>query len=56
MEGKGTDSQNSVVLANAAIALHHINKFGTYQDCLALAKESLFNGKAINSLQLLVDG
>ncbi|OCK51160.1 anthranilate phosphoribosyltransferase [Chryseobacterium sp. CBo1] len=56
LEGKGTESQNAVVLANAAIALHHTNKFGNYENCLSLAKESLFNGKALNSLQLLVDG
>lgn len=56
LKGKGTESQNSVVLANAAVALHHTNKLGDYEDCLNLAKESLFGGKALNSLQLLVDG
>lgn len=56
LEGNGTESQNAVVLANAAVALHHTNKFGTYEDCLTLAKESLFEGKALNNLQLLVDG
>jgi len=56
LEGNGTESQNAVVLANAAVALHHTNKFGTYEDCLTVAKESLFEGKALNSLQLLVDG
>lgn len=56
MEGKGTESQNAVVLANAAIALFHTNKFGNYDECLKLAKNSLFEGKALNCLQLLVDG
>lgn len=54
LEGKGTESQNSVVLANAAVALHHTNKFGNYEDCLNSAKESLFGGKALNSLNQLV--
>jgi anthranilate phosphoribosyltransferase len=56
LEGKGTDSQNAVVLVNAAVALFHTNKFGTYEDCLALAKDSLFERKALNCLRLLVDG
>lgn len=55
LEGKGTESQNAVVLANAAVALHHTSKYGNYNDCLNLAEESLFGGKALNSLQLLVD-
>jgi len=56
LEGNGTESQNAVVLVNAAVALLHTQKYGTYDDCLTLAKESLFEGKALNSLQLLVDG
>ena len=54
LEGKGTESQNAVVLANVAVALHHTNKFGNYENCLNLAKESLFNGKALNSLNQLI--
>ncbi|KIC64203.1 anthranilate phosphoribosyltransferase [Chryseobacterium taiwanense] len=54
LKGKGTESQNAVVLANAAVALHHTNKFGNYENCLNLAKESLFNGKALNSLNQLI--
>ncbi|MCA6065715.1 anthranilate phosphoribosyltransferase [Chryseobacterium sp. RG1] len=54
LEGKGTESQNAVVLANAAVALQHTNKFGDYENCLNLAKESLLNGKALNSLNQLI--
>lgn len=54
LEGKGTESQNAVVLANTAVALHHTNKFGNYENCLNLAKESLFNDKALNSLNQLI--
>jgi len=56
LEGKGTIEQNSVVLANAATALSHTQKFGTYEDCVALAKESLESGKALRSLELLING
>lgn len=55
LEGKGTESQNSVVLANAAIALHHTHKFGNYNECLLLAKESLESGKALNCLKNLLN-
>lgn len=55
LEGKGTEGQNSVVLANAAVALLNTNKYGNYDDCLALANESLESGKALNCLKQLVD-
>lgn len=55
LEGKGTESQNSVVLANASIALYHTEKFGSYDDCLLLAQESLHSGKALRSLELLLE-
>jgi len=54
LEGNGTFEQNAVVLANAAVALHHTNKFGTYEDCLLLAQESLESGKALRSLNNLI--
>lgn len=55
LEGRGTKQQNSVVLANAAVALHHTHKFGSYDDCLLLAQESLESGKALKSLELLLE-
>lgn len=55
LEGKGTEAQNSVVLANAATALYHTGKFGTYTESLELARESLYSGKALQSLELLVN-
>ncbi|MFP7657917.1 anthranilate phosphoribosyltransferase [Chryseobacterium proteolyticum] len=55
LEGKGTDSQNAVVLANAAVALYHTEKFGSYDDCLLLAQESLHGAKALRSLELLLE-
>ncbi|PZP39019.1 MAG: anthranilate phosphoribosyltransferase, partial [Pseudopedobacter saltans] len=56
LEGNGTEEQNSVVLANASISLENTGKYGNYDNCLALAKESLESGKALNSLRVLVDG
>lgn len=56
LEGKGTYEQNAVVLVNAAKALQNTGKYGNYKDCLTLAKDSLESGKALNSLQLLVNG
>lgn len=55
LQGKGTEQQNAVVLANAAVALYHTDKFGSYEDCLLMAKESLHGGKALRSLQLLLE-
>ncbi|WP_292009777.1 anthranilate phosphoribosyltransferase [Chryseobacterium sp.] len=53
LEGNGTEQQNAVVLANAAIALHHTGKYGEYDQALLSAKESLESGKALRSLQLI---
>lgn len=55
LEGKGTESQNAVVLANASVALYHTEKFGNYDDCLLLAQESLQSGRALKSLELLLE-
>ena len=55
LEGYGTYEQNSVVLANAAVALQHTDQFGNYDDCLLLAKESLESKKALKSLELLMN-
>lgn len=54
LQGKGTSQQNAVVLVNAAIALFHTKRLGDYNECLTLAKESLYSGKAMNSFELLL--
>lgn len=51
LNGKGTEEQNSVVLANAAMALLNTKLYGDYTSCLEMAKTSLFSGKALQSLQ-----
>ncbi|SFI62795.1 anthranilate phosphoribosyltransferase [Kaistella treverensis] len=55
LEGNGTFEQNSVVLANAAMALKNTEKYGSYDDCLALATESLENGNALLSLNNIIN-
>lgn len=54
LEGKGTEQQNSVVLANAAVALQHTQRYGDYKECLLLAEDSLKSGKALQSLEMLL--
>lgn len=54
LEGKGTEQHNSVVLTNAAVALHHTHRYGDYKECLSLAEESLKSGKALQSLEMLL--
>lgn len=51
LQGKGISEQNSVVLANAAIALFNTKKYGDYANCLEISKESLYSGKALQSLK-----
>jgi len=55
LEGNGTYEQNSVLIANATMALKNTEKFGSYEDCLALAKESLESGKALECLKNLLN-
>ncbi|KIA83580.1 anthranilate phosphoribosyltransferase [Kaistella solincola] len=55
LDGNGTFEQNSVVLANAAMALRNTEKYGSYDDCLALATESLESGNALRSLNNIIN-
>ena len=55
LEGNGTYEQNAVVLANAGMALKNTGKYGDYDNCLKMAKESLLEGKAMNGFKKLVD-
>ncbi len=55
LEGNGTYEQNSVVLANASMALLNTKKYGDYENCFAMAKDSLESGKALNCLKQLIN-
>ena len=50
LQNKGTQSQQNVVLANAAHAINCMEPQKTLEDCIAIAKESLMSGKALASL------
>ncbi|MBP1223783.1 anthranilate phosphoribosyltransferase [Flavobacterium sp. 1355] len=52
ISGKGTEAQNNVVLANAAMAISTVTKCSP-QEGFELAKESLFSGKGLKALQIL---
>lgn len=54
LEGNGTEQQNAVVLANAAVALFGTGNFASYEDSLLAAKESLESKKALQSLKNLI--
>jgi len=54
LQGKGTWSQNAVVLANAAMGLFCTGKFNDYESAYAAAVDSLDTGKAFQSLQKLI--
>ena len=54
IQGKGTWSQNAVVLANAAMALNLTGKFENYEAAYQAAVKSLESGAANNCLQKLI--
>lgn len=54
IEGKGTWSQNAVVLANAAMALHVTGRFENYDLAFQAAVKSLESGAANNCLKKLI--
>ena len=55
LEGKGTPAQNSVVIANAGMALFCGDQKNGIQSALANAKESLESGKALNAFKKLLN-
>ncbi len=54
IKGEGSWSQNAVVLANAAMALHCTGKYPKYAEAYQTAVESLESGKAFQTLQSLL--
>lgn len=52
LSGNGTQMQNDVVFANAALAISMM-KNTSFDESLAIAKESLMNGKALEKLKTL---
>ncbi|MEO1257747.1 MAG: anthranilate phosphoribosyltransferase [Bacteroidota bacterium] len=54
LNGEGTDAQNRVVVANAALALQTYGIAESLDDCIAAASESLASGKALGVLKKLI--
>ena len=54
LKGEGSLAQNEVVITNAAIALQNTHKYGDFEECRNLAKESLESGAALNCLNQLI--
>ena len=54
ISGKGTEAQNNVVCANAGLAIA-TSKQISHQEGFEIAKESLFSGKAKQSLDKLIE-
>jgi len=55
LDGKGSKAQESVVVANAAIALQTIRPENSLVDCVDEAKTSLVNGLALKSFKSLIN-
>lgn len=55
LKGEGSWSQNAVVLANAAMALHCTGKYKNYEEAYGAAVESLESGSANSCLQKLIE-
>lgn len=51
LEGKGTESQQAVVIANAAAALRCLHPEKKITDCVTQARESLVSGKAFETFK-----
>ena len=54
LKGEGSWSQNAVVMANAAMGLLATEKHKTYEECYALAVESLESGMAYQTFKKLM--
>lgn len=54
LEGNGTEAQNAVVTANAAMGIKCVNQERSLSDCIEEAKGSLMGKKAIEALNKLV--
>jgi anthranilate phosphoribosyltransferase len=55
LEGKGTQSQNDAVIANAAMALFTTDQKGGLKHAVLTAKEALVSGKALQTFKKLID-
>jgi len=55
LSGKGTEAQNSAVLANAGFALQVMNAGSDLDTCMAKASDSLLSGEALSAFKKLIE-
>ncbi|CAL1520099.1 anthranilate phosphoribosyltransferase [Chitinophaga sp. MM2321] len=55
LKGEGTWAQNSVVFANAAMGLHSLGNYNTYDDAFNAAVASLESGNAYKAFKKLIE-
>ncbi len=55
LQGKGTQAQTQVIIANSGFAIHCAYPEKQLNDCFALAKESLGSGRAYHSFKRLLN-
>ncbi|MFN3803314.1 MAG: anthranilate phosphoribosyltransferase, partial [Belliella pelovolcani] len=55
LKGKGSEAQNSVVIANAAAALHTADTSLSFVEAVDKARVSLLSGKALEKFNKLVN-
>ncbi len=55
LQGTGTEAQNNVVCANAGMAIQCAKPASSFEDAIAMARESLSNGSALLALKKLLD-
>ncbi len=55
LEGEGTEAQNDVVVANAALALFCMDESRGLENCIGRARESLDSGAALSTFKNLIE-
>ncbi len=55
LEGRGSQAQNDVVVANAALALFSMDESQGLENCIGRARESLESGVVLNTFKNLVE-
>lgn len=55
LEGKGSEEQESAVVANAAMAIHAANRNASLPEAVDRARQSLRSGKALRALKNLIN-
>ena len=51
LKGEGTQEQNNVAIANAAVGLHLVTPDKDLKDCVEMARDSLMSGRALSKIK-----